>query len=62
MKRIDKALMAHKADILTDSCPAHEDGCGKEQVDEKTKVLDEADLITGCRGITCIECWDKEVD
>jgi len=41
-------------------CPFYID-CGNENMDDNTRIGKYGD-VTGCRGITCKECWDKDVD
>ena len=73
MKRIDMAyeqypdrIVVEKGKVLTsdmmveDCCPYFLD-CGEDDLDEATKVGVYGD-IKGCRGITCEQCWDKELD
>lgn len=73
MKRYEKALLdypndivAHKTDGIIkdtkiyDCCPYYLDA-GEDDLDESTRVGDYGS-VTGCRGITCIECWDKLAD
>ena len=73
MKRIEKAYMEfpdgivlYKSEALTsdtkisDCCPYYID-CGKDDLDELTMV-GKIGNVKGCRGLTCEQCWNKEVD
>lgn len=54
MKRIEKALY----NTIENHCPSL---IGEElHLDDDTQVLDKNDNVVGCRGITCIECWNQE--
>ena len=54
MKRIEKALY----NTIENHCPSL---IGEElHIDDDTQVLDKNDNVVGCRGITCIECWNQE--
>jgi hypothetical protein len=40
-------------------CPLFID-CGDDDCEDPTKIGNYGS-ITGCRGITCVECWNKDV-
>lgn len=40
-------------------CPSFID-CGDDDCDDKTRI-EEYGSVIGCRGITCKECWLKDV-
>lgn len=59
MKRIDVALERMQKDIIRTRCPSiYKLGCGQ---DTETTVINEG-MAVGCRGITCVVCWNKEID
>lgn len=73
MTRYQKALGYYPEEIVTpkgkllgkdimiiDCCPFYLDA-GMDDLDEATKV-GEFGNITGCRGITCVECWGKDAE
>lgn len=69
MTRLEKARGIYKNDIVYtvwkndvktfDCCPYFLD-CGEDDLDTLSKVGDYGS-IQGCRGITCEQCWNKEV-
>lgn len=72
MKRIEKAYMDYPNGIvlpksnniikdtkIIDCCPYFLD-CGEDNLDELSKVGDYGN-IKGCKGITCEQCWNKEI-
>lgn len=73
MKRIELALKEypdgitlHKSKgIIRDTkildCYPYFLNCGTDDLDEDTKIGNIPN-ITGCRGISCKECWDKPID
>jgi len=68
MRRIDKAFSHFpdklKCQIVTEHCPYEMDN-NLDNMDINTyHFSDEAgaeDPDSGCRGITCEECWEKEI-
>jgi len=47
------------SEIITESCPdVYNSGPG---IDINTEERNEEGTTTGCRGITCKQCWDMEV-
>lgn len=48
-----------RPDIWAGCCPAFI-GIADEDLDDKTMMGDYG-AVTGCRGITCVECWNKEL-
>lgn len=61
MKRIDKAMLEgdQAENFYREYCCPVEYG---SKIDPETETQDDDGLTTGCRGITCVACWDKEVD
>jgi len=51
-----------KAKIIKEICPGHILDWGEPVYDEKTMTHDSEGNTIGCRGITCGECWNEEVD
>ena len=49
------------ARLIRENCPGDILDWGEPVVDEKTAAFDTNGHIAGCRGITCKECWNKEV-
>ncbi|MBQ8044019.1 MAG: hypothetical protein IJ272_07745 [Clostridia bacterium] len=68
MRRIDKAFRCFpgklKCQIVAEYCPCEMDS-KLEGMDINTyRFSDEAgaqDTEPGCRGITCEDCWEKEI-
>ena len=49
------------ADVLiNDNCPGDILDWGEPIRDDRTATYDSTGNTTGCRGITCRECWNKE--
>ena len=48
------------AKLIRENCPGDILDWGEPVVDEKTAKFNNISYITGCRGITCKECWNKE--
>ena len=71
MKRLEKAYTLYPNGVvygddigvrkvsITECCPYYIN-CGEDDLDEQTKVGEYGD-IRGCRGISCDQCWDKEI-
>jgi|LGOV01.1.fsa_nt_gb hypothetical protein len=48
-------------DEYLDYCPYFLD-CGDDDYDNRTAIFDGIDIeAIGCRGITCKQCWNKEM-
>ena len=68
MKRIDKAFKSFpnksKCQIVVEHCPYEMDAT-MEDMDIDTYCFsgqaDSGNEEPGCRGITCEECWEKEI-
>ncbi len=67
MKRIDRAYEQNKKEyeskdiIIIEYCPYFLD-VGEDDADAGTTVEDSNGNVLGCRGITCVKCWDREED
>jgi len=60
MTRIEKVLAVYKQELLENNCP---EGfiCGGPIISSKTVIRDEkTQMVLGCRGITCKQCWNAE--
>ena len=64
MRRIDKAFQCFKgqyrSEIIDDYCPYEMDD-SLDDFDINTYTFSDSSTGHGCRGITCEECWDKEI-
>ena len=64
MKRIDKAFSCFKGEarcqIIENHCPYEMDN-SLDDYDINTFQFSDTHIEKGCRGITCAECWDKEL-
>ena len=57
MTRIDRAI-SECAKMLVQTCPG--DYIRGEPVLDEATAISKGNLIIGCRGITCEQCWDAE--
>lgn len=63
MKRIDKAksfFNEARCEITYNRCP-HDMDETLEDYDINTFQFSDLNVEVGCRGITCEECWEKEL-
>ena len=61
MTKLEKILLEVKLEILKHDCPFdHKEN--DVDVDKKTLLKDDEGHPTGCRGITCEECWNTKVE
>lgn len=58
MKRIDAVMQKEKDKMMRAYCPHHKNP--NWDMSDGTRIWDELGNTTGCRGITCKECWNKE--
>ena len=73
MKRIEMAYTQYPSGLIyggkgtgVDECRLQNYGCcpyflGLGEDLDKDTLMEKHDEIIGCRGITCQECWDKEL-
>ena len=63
-RRIDEAFKSFKGEcrsyIIDNYCP-HDIDKNLEDIDIDTYQFSDDNIEKGCRGITCEECWDKEL-
>ena len=62
MTRIEKATQEIINEYTRTNCPSAIFNNIEDRIyfDYNTVIKDENDNIIGCRGITCVECWNKE--
>ena len=65
MKRIERAIEREnkklKDRIIIGSCPCYIDN-ELPDLDDEIKMFNSDGNIIGCRGITCEECWNQEIE
>lgn len=66
MKRIDKYMQEYgndnneyKKGVINSLCVSEID---IDIFDDDTAVRGSSGLAIGCNGITCVECWNKEIE
>lgn len=67
MTRLELAYLYHPTGVvlgkelkIIDCCPKHL-GCGLDVADKDT-IVEYLGEVTGCKGITCEKCWEKEYE
>lgn len=56
MTRLEKTLEIQRGRLIESNCPSQ--FCVGPKIDDKTRKYN--GIVIGCRGITCVECWNKE--